>query len=409
MKLSRHTLMAAVLMASGLVFSMFGSAYAQRATYRTVSGHGYGHGCPCPADCPPADSAAPEAAPEGEEGTDDMGEDLPEVADLTSDAAMASADQSAAPNAIGDSLAPGYTFSGIYGTANFAPGGGRRFKATNNNSAIPQCRVFFNYNYFDNAYSATANGNPPVTQSINVRQYEFGAEHAFWCGMASIQLRVPLITSFDNDIDFNAFPFGTDTQFGNVNVSLKGVLYSDCVKTVSAGLGIGLPTADDFVANDNVGTYSLDNDAVILSPYLAVYSGLGCNAFLNGFAQVSLPVNDNDVSFDDGVNPVVAGSISDTTLLYLDLSVGYWLNQDCCGNGVAAIAELHYTDALDDDAVAIGGANLATGDFNMLNATVGAAVIRGCWSVAPAVVLPVLDGNNRAFDWEFAMYVNRRF
>ena len=34
MKLSRHSLMAAVMMASGLVFTLFGSAYAQRATYR---------------------------------------------------------------------------------------------------------------------------------------------------------------------------------------------------------------------------------------------------------------------------------------------------------------------------------------------------------------------------------------
>jgi hypothetical protein len=424
MKLSRHSLMAAVLMASGLVFTTLGSAHAQRATYRTVSGHGghgYGHGCPCPTDCPPSDIAE-EAGP-GEEGMeDDMGEDLPEVADLTSDAGMASADQSAAPNAIGDSLPPGITIDVDLGgigpdfNGTFAPAGGRRFKATNNNSAIPQCRAFFNYNHYENAYSITdQNPTPDVVRDINVDHYELGGEHTFWCGMASIQVRVPVNTSLDSTIDLDqANPFGDDTELGNINVSLKAVLYQDCCKTVSLGLGVDLPTADDILvtqASDDF-VFSFDNDAVVLSPYLAAYNQLGCNAFLNSFAQVAIPVNENDVAFSDDPNtPALTGELADSTLLYLDASLGYWLRRDCCGNGIAAIAELHYTNALTDDELILDAndVELRTGSYETLNATVGAVVVNGCWSVAPAIVLPLLDSPDRSFDYEIAVYVNRRF
>jgi hypothetical protein len=412
MKLSRQTLAAAVMLAMGLIFSAGGSAHAQRATYRTVSGHGYGHGCPCPTDCPPADGAATDDGMT-EDGSDDMGDDLPEVADLTSDASFASADQSAAPNAIGDSLPAGIYFQisngiGTTVTGN-VPAAGGRFKATNNNNAIPQCRAFFNYNHFDNAYAVT---DGTEARNGNVDRYEIGGEHAFWCGMASVQLRVPFNTSLDSDINLDA-PFGEDTELGNINISLKAVLFQDCCRVVSLGLGVDVPTAEDITAADAAGDlqFNYDNDAVILSPYLAMYQGVGCNAFLNAFAQVALPVNENDVSYTpDVVNtPAVTASLSDSTLLFLDASLGYWLHQDCCGNGYAAIAELHYTNALDDDAVTIAGNTIASTQYEQLNATIGGLVCNGCWSVAPGLVLPLLQGNDRTFDWEAAVYVNRRF
>jgi hypothetical protein len=403
--------MAAVMMASGMVLTMVGNAHAQRAVYRTVSGHGHTYGCPCPTDCPPATG---EAADEGM-GAEAEGEDLPEVADLTSDASFASASQSAAPNAIGDSLPPGIlidlstSYGDVYGVV--SPAGGRRFKATNNNSAIPQCRVFFNYNHYENALTIAGNdgANPDVVQNFNVDHYEIGGEHAFWCGMASIQVRVPVNTSLDSSLNVTTLPFGDDTELGNINVSLKGVLYQDCCKTISLGLGADLPTADDITVTDTAGNFDFvfENEAVILSPYLAAYSSIGCSAFVNTFAQVAIPVNENSVLFDDGT--AVTGDFNESTLLYLDASVGYWLSQDCCGNGIAAIAELHYTRALDDEAVVVGDAALATAEWENLNATMGAAVVNGCWSVAPALVLPLLDDPDRSFDWEIAVYVNRRF
>jgi hypothetical protein len=391
--------MAAVMMASGLAFTMFGSAHAQRAVYRTVSGHGHGysHGCPCPTDCPPCDGEMADDGMGEVDTGDEMGEDLPEVADLTSDASFASASQSAAPNAIGDSLHAGYTFSGSYFFGYASPAGGRRYKVTNNNSALPQCRVFYNYNYFDAAFLLN-------DDEIDVHHHEFGAEWAFWCNMASVQVMVPMNYSFDSDItDFtNGIP--TDTELGNVAVAVKAVMYQDCCKTISIGTGLDIPTAEDITFSDTA-VFTFENEGFVLSPYVALLNNVSCNMFVQGFAQASIPLNGNGVSVD--LAGLETGEITDSTLLYLDLSVGYWLNQDCCGNGVAAIVELHYTDTLDNDSVTLNGETLTSGDYELLNATIGAAVVHNCWSIRPAVSLPLLD--DRAFDYELQLQVNRRF
>ncbi len=409
MKLSRNTMLAAVMAATGLVFTVCGSAHAQRAVYRNVSGYGHGHAYSDPCPCPTDDGAGTRGRGTGEGETDnDAGTDLPEVADLSGDTAFASASQSAAPNAIGDSLYPGINFfnaSAIGSEVEYAlldPAGGRRFKATHNNSAVPQTRIFASANYFHDAQFATSAAGD--TQQVSPWNYELGAEYAFWCNMASVQVRVPMNYGFENDLT-NAVPLATGNEFGNVQVALKTVLCQDACTTWSAGLGLDLPTADDLTVQGAVGGSDLvvSNDVVTLSPYLATLRSIGCNAFAQAFAQVAIPLEENDVT----VGGVLVGDYQDPTLLYLDLSLGYWLNQDCCGNGLLALAELHYTNALTDDTLALGTAGIAVGDYEMLNATIGVSAYRNCWVVTPAVVLPILD--DAVWDYEFAVQVNRRF
>ena len=400
-------LLAAVACAAGMMFATLSTAQAQRPTYRNIShrtashGHGYGHDCPCP--CPEEGVAAdpdqvPTPSPEG-------GEDLPEIADLSGDTSFASAPQSAVPNAIGDSMGGCFTFVESFPTnvASACPGGGRTFRISENNSALPQHRVYYNYHYFNNAIRVgDANDSP----RIDIQRHELGFEVPFWCNMASFGLEVPFSHTVDSTRDFGAGGSLRDVEFGNVSLYLKTVLYQDCCKTVSAGLGIDLPTADDIEIIDLAGDdFSLDNDVVTLAPYIAFLRADACsNMFMHGFVQFVLPTDDYDIVADGDADQLDGG-----TYLFVDASIGYWLRQDCCG-GVAAIAELHYAENIEGgDIASPGGEEVRSSDFESLNATAGLHFANGCWSVRPAVVLPLLDRPNRAFDWEFALQVNRRF
>ncbi|MCA9271316.1 MAG: hypothetical protein KDA41_22690 [Planctomycetales bacterium] len=335
---------------------------AQRPEYRNVS-----HGVACPCPCP-EDAASDVPAPEGE--------DLPEVADLSPDAGFAGGPQSAVPNAIGDSLGGIYVFPGIT-TSVVAPGGGYRYKATSNNSAIPQCRVYYNYNYFNEVGGIDG----------ELQRHTFGYETIVGGGCSSVGIQVP--THYASD----------ELEIGDIGFYTKTILMQDCCRTVSAGIGVTVPTADDVA----VGNVVVSNDSWIIAPYIATYMQAPCsNTFFQGFVQFDLPIGDNDVT----VGGAPTGDLQDATMFYADASVGRWLCQDCCGNGVAAMAELHYTRVLEDD---VNAANVRSLDQEQLNATIGAALVNNCWSVTPALVVPLLETPDRGFDWEAQVLVNRRF
>jgi hypothetical protein len=406
---SPKKLAAIVLGAGGLWLASLSGIASAQTMFRFASDYHYdflephvacasGH-CPCPCPCPCPDGAMP-----GETSPDGMptpaGDDLPEVADMES--GLASAGQSAAPNAIGDSIGHGgtYVLSYFGNTLSVAPAGGKRFKITENNSPIPRTRAYYTYNYFDNALFVNA-------ADINVSRHTLGFEYAVWCNLASIEIQAPISHSIDSELDFTTYPKHLrDTEFGNVAVVLKGVLCQTCCKTVSAGLGFDLPTGEDVVVYDGLDRFRLDNDTVTLSPFVAALCSDPCSCcFVQGFAQLALPLNENTVHFNSSHD-----EIEDASLLHLDVSVGHWLHQDGCGNGMAALAELHYTENLDGQEIISAGPNSLTRlNNNALNATLGVSWLCDCWGVTPAVVLPLLDEPDRYFDYEFSVHVNRWF
>mgnify|MGYP007059411997 FL=1 len=276
-----------------------------------------------------------------------------------------------------------------------------RFNISQNNSALPQCRVYYNYHYYNNALFV--DGGTP--NRLDVQRHVFGAEHAFWCDMASIGVEVPMNHTINSSYDFtNSL---RDVEFGDVIVYLKGVLYQDCCSTVSAGLGVTLPTADDISFDDGVSAYEFENDVVVLSPYVAMLMADPCsNWYLHSFAQFDLPTDDYTVSANG-----LTGQIDGGTIFRADASLGYWISQDCCGNGIAAIAELHYATNIEGDAIigTAGADNISNNDNEMLNATAGVNIANGCWDIRPAIVLPLFDRPDRAFDWEAKLQINRRF
>ena len=189
-----------------------------------VQAHGYAPGyCPCPPGVPMYGEPAPfgdyntplaDPGPVDAEGAETDGaddspqpapvEDMPDI-DLSGDTSFASAPQSAIPNAIGDSFGPcGHLILDdlidplLIGVC----AGGDRFKATHNNSAVPQTRVFYNYNRYNNALGGIVDGG---TQAIDVERSELGYEVADCCNLVSFILQVPFSHTIYSFYDDKAF------------------------------------------------------------------------------------------------------------------------------------------------------------------------------------------------------------
>lgn len=415
--------------------------------FRRMAAQQASYDCPC--ETPgPAPAPLGDAAPRRDEGTADEipdpsspNENLPEVADLSSDASYASASQSAAPNMIGDTIGyggTGYINIGV-SVVPYAPGGGRKFKASTNQSPVPQQRFFYNFHLFDDALATE--GPPPLgggaapVDNIDVVRNEFGWEWLLCGGMASAQIQLPFSRSINStltqfDVDgttlFEA-PDDTDMELGNIALALKCLCWQSECDALSIGLAVDLPTASDVVIADvdgSLGTLSIENEALTLSPFVGYVYQSPCRWFAQGFAQLALPLNENDFRTTSGASE--AGDLEETPVFYADIGVGFWFYSSdydgvgcggckgsCDSYGVAGVVELHYSQSLDDEGVVVLNAGEGTtftySDVNWLNLTLGLSAYHNCWSLTPAVVLPVQDSPDRQFDVEWTVQINKQY
>ena len=179
-------------------------------------------------------------------------------------------------------------------------GGARRFK-NEHSRALPTDRVFGTYHHFHNAVeseSLTAGGS---SANANVDRFTLGFEKTFLEGNASVELRLPMSAPMTLSTP-DAF-FRTDTM-GDLAITLKGLLYSDDSQGLAMGLVINAPTGSDLqvtLPNSGAGTadFTLENDAVHLTPFLAYQAAPTDSFFFNGFLQFETPTNGNQVRVRD--------------------------------------------------------------------------------------------------------------
>ena len=76
-------------------------------------------------------------------------------------------------------------------------GGARHFKASENNMALPDDRVYFLYNHFHNALAAQNNAAMGLVTRRNANRYTFGFEKTICDGFTSIEFRLPVSGTFD--------------------------------------------------------------------------------------------------------------------------------------------------------------------------------------------------------------------
>lgn len=295
-------------------------------------------------------------------------------------------------------------------------GGSQRFN-NEHSRALPTDRVFGSYHHFENAVQANAAAPGFPSTSANIDRFTLGFEKTFLEGNTSVELRLPLSTPVSFSSPDSNFQSST---VGNLVVNLKGLLYSDESQAVALGLAINTPTADDLTvalpSSVTTSSFTIDNNAVHLIPYVAYQAAPTDNFFFNGFLQFDTPTNGNNLRVvpAPGAGAPENRTLNDQTLLYLNTSFGYWLYHDADAdffNGLAGLLEVHYATALNDpdivsarDKALTFGTN--TGRVDSVNMAFGLhAQLARSTIIRTAYVTPLRDGNHRLFDGEITVAV----
>jgi hypothetical protein len=225
-----------------------------------------------------------------------------------------------------------------------------------NNSPVPQDRVYYRFNHFADAVAVTgASSRPPIpapndtlqafsaTRSYDCDLHTFGFEKTFFERRASLELRLPFATTLSSQLDLSygrltsntqlpavvaarnqdvfadaqATPEdslgSTRTEFGNLTLIFKWLYYQRTGVWLSAGVAAGIPTGPnsqvrvtDFVgpAPREIDTlrfreFTIDNNTWSLSPFLAGLITPTDRLFAQGFVQYDAPLNTSAVTYSE--------------------------------------------------------------------------------------------------------------
>ncbi len=294
-----------------------------------------------------------------------------------------------------------------------------------NNKALTQDRVYVRYNHYHGVSNASARTyagmEPEMTETIrgfHLDTYTLAAEKTFRGGIWSLEARLPLAGQMHFATDGLSVTGG---NLGNLALILKRMIYLTDRSSAVAGIGVDVPTGSAARGNAVIADYSIHNDAVHLLPYFGFLHASENRFFMNGFAQLDLPLNRQRLSAKEPFfGDLESGRFTEQTLLHLDLSIGRWLqrNPDAAFlTGLAFLTELHYTTTLNDsDSLRLWAGNA---DFylyspadrtDLLNLTIGLHTEwRNNTLLRVGSVFPLRTGTDRTFDSELQVQLERRF
>lgn len=308
-------------------------------------------------------------------------------------------------------------------------GGVRRQKVSENNSPIPQDRWIFSYNHFENALAAdtfdfveTDNTVSLRTNRVNrsIDRFGFGVEKTLFDGWSSVQvLQNVSANQWQLDSDLVG---ATADGLGNLAFLFKQTLVLAEDGLISAGLGFDIPIGADGEGRVDAFKYELKNENVHLFPYLGIALAPTNDWFFQGFLQLDIPTRGNSVVVEDFKNRQTVGRLNESTILFLDVSGGYWLYRDPDARaiiGAALVSELHYGVPLgDSDSVKYvssdGTVNFTfanpSGLSDALNLTLGFhTVLANGATVRVGGVIPIEKQNDVDFDSEVQCQVTVPF
>jgi hypothetical protein len=337
------------------------------------------------------------------------------------------------PNMFGDSLGVGGQIllpnpeitNGINTVGNSADipfALGRSFKIGENTRPLPTDRVFFVYNGFQNAQESVTPRflNAPVVRRGNIDMYTLGLEKTFGDEWNSFEFRLPFL-GYENIQDPSGLaPIAYDVKnFGDVSLFYKRLLYRDETTAMTAGLGLGLPTAPDVNGRIYDDSFTINTDAIHLMPFIGFLTAPNDDWFFQSYLQFDFATTGNRIESDSPFLP--EGKLTEQNLFIVDFSAGRWLyreESDAGLRGVAAVFELHYTTTLQDaDMVVNSGNFLGTPRFgnkgnrlDVLNATAGLHFqLTELSNLRIAGVAPLRGAFDQQFDAEIQVSFNRMF
>ncbi len=119
-------------------------------------------------------------------------------------------------------------------------------------------------------------------------------------------------------------------------------------------MGIAIPSAEDNVVNyvDGTPLLRVANQSLRIQTLRRSAVHSFSDFFVQSFAQLDTPANGNTVSINsDGSGLAEVGKLNDSTNLYLDLGVGYWLYRSNASRGLTGVipmVELYQNTSLQD-------------------------------------------------------------
>tara|TARA_R110002072_G_scaffold179059_1_gene335092 strand:- start:166104 stop:167054 length:951 start_codon:yes stop_codon:yes gene_type:complete len=221
------------------------------------------------------------------------------------------------------------------------PGGSNRLVIARNNSALVRDRFYLAYEHTTGALNASS--QTTMSNGANLDRTILGLEKVFLDGQASLEVRLPFAAQ--RDFTFNRFSIQSDGEFGNVGLIGKLQIVKTENKVVSAGIGLQLPTGGDVNGEFDGVIFAIENDAVVVSPFLAFAATPDSNWFYQGFAQTDFIAKGNTFS---GLGQ--SSEFHSQSLLRLSGGGGRWFFRKNHGllRGLAGLAELHFTTTLED-------------------------------------------------------------
>jgi hypothetical protein len=285
----------------------------------------------------------------------------------------------------------------------------RRMYVAQNNSPIPRNRVFFDFRFFNQARPNFG----------DVYWYTAGLEKTFNRQQGSIEARLPFARTLDNEV-FEGDAASFSTEFGNVNFTLKHILWGNERWLLSGGTGVSLPTGADtrvFLA-DGTEVLVIDNDAVHLQPFVAALWLPEEHFFVESFVSADIDTRGNNVRGNvlGGRLPSI-GEYRSASVLMADLAAGYWIYTNpsfrAAMQGLAVIGELSYQTSLEStDSVSGNGLTIAgsSASVDMLSTVLGLhAYLFNQVALSGGVGLPLTSGDKKEYDLSAIFMANWHF
>jgi hypothetical protein len=322
-----------------------------------------------------------------------------------------------APLMIGDSMGVPYRMQdGANARMNFP---NFYSKVADNNSAVPQDRVYFTFQYFNDFRIHEIAGGP--TSKRDLQLYTMGIEKTLYGGNLSFEFIVPFSYSPSPQYIYGSnFAPASQLELQNIAFGLKALLLQTDTSAVSTGVRFEAPTAADIHAVNIAG--ELHNHSWGITPYLAVLHYFTENTFFQGFGAYRLQTTDNWIT----IGGAPFQPLREPSFLNLDFQLGHWLYRNHGSGGLTGMilsTELHYTGIY--DSVQPQGATGATvyleGNHDLLNITTGlTALFNDNATLTLGMVTPVRNGtttlpgvinapSDRFFDWEAVVQFNYFF
>lgn len=230
-----------------------------------------------------------------------------------------------------------------------------RAPVTQNMAAIPSNRVFLTQSIFPDAYP----------RKVTFQQYTFGIERTLemfgeQMGLLSFEARVPLSVQPPLNVTTSSVsppPNNVVAEFGNVCFIVKGLLCGNCQYSVTAGLGIDVPTQPDVYASITGGPrFRVSNNIVGLAPFLTGQYQPTRRLSATGVSVLHVAAGSDRVVYNRSATGAFAAvdrreEFSQPTAVQLSGSLAYLLCECQSPNSFAwffPILELDYVGSLQD-------------------------------------------------------------